>query len=152
MSICRSAKHENAIEALKRSGLKITRPRMAVIDAFCQSDKPLNHKDIYQHILAKGEASTDLTSVYRTVEAFKKNQLIHEVQGEGFLLCQYKECEQQAHILTFCTNCKKSLEAHVPDSILSPIHWYLREQLRFAPCEHYIQLDGLCEACQQKGH
>ncbi|MFK7827456.1 MAG: Fur family transcriptional regulator [Oligoflexales bacterium] len=143
-----SEKHQKAIKALKKSGLKVTKAREAVIDTFCQSNRPLNHKDIYQRISEKGTSSADLTSVYRTIEIFKKNNLIHEIQGEGYLLCLHRECGSQAHLLTFCTNCKSSKEVHIPDPIFSPIQWYLRERMHFLPSEHHIQIEGFCKLCQ----
>ncbi|NRA46240.1 MAG: hypothetical protein HRU09_14900 [Oligoflexales bacterium] len=60
MSSCRSAQYKNAIQALKRCGLKLTKQREAVVDAFCQNSKPLSHKMIYQHILEKGEGRRTL--------------------------------------------------------------------------------------------
>ena len=152
VSSCRSIKHKSAIQALRKIGIKVTRPREAVIDAFCQCDKPLNHKDIYEYITTKGETSTDLTSVYRTVEILKKNSLIHELQGGGYLLCEHSECETKTHVLTICTECRSSLEVHIPESIIGPTHWYLREHKGFSPHIHHIQIDGICEQCQTQEH
>lgn len=142
-----SSKHQKAIRALKKSGLKVTRSREAVISTFCQSNKPLNHKDIYHHILEQGLTPTDLTSIYRTVEVLKQNNLIHEVQGEGFLFCQHSDCTNHKHIITFCTSCKESSEIHIPDQILGPMQEYLKEQAHFTPRVDHFQIEGLCRIC-----
>lgn len=139
-------------EVLKTHGARITQPRLAVLQCLADSTQPLSPKDILENIQTRKDlGNVDQVSVYRILDKLLKLNLIHQISPQGqFVACGHIECQAPLHILTHCQSCTETQELHVPDGVLAPMLWYLKEEYHFSPHNHYFQIDGTCKSCQQK--
>lgn len=68
---------------IKRAGLKITQPRLKILDLLENStDRHLSAEDIYRTLLANGE-EVGLATVYRVLTQFEAAGLINRHHFEG---------------------------------------------------------------------
>ena len=145
-----STVYKNAYDALKATGLRLTKARIAVLKSLCNSEQPLSPKMIHTAILKNSSSpSIDQASIYRILEIFCEKELIHEVySGNRYVICSRSEATHERHLIAHCKNCHKSQDVHIPDAILNPLIWYLNDSEEFHASIHHIQLDGLCFNCK----
>jgi Fur family ferric uptake transcriptional regulator len=68
---------------IKRAGLKITQPRVKILDLLSNStDQHLSAEDIYKELLANGD-EIGLATVYRVLTQFETAGLVHRHNFEG---------------------------------------------------------------------
>lgn len=68
---------------IKRAGLKITQPRVKILDLLSNStDQHLSAEDIYKELLANGD-EIGLATVYRVLTQFETAGLVHRHHFEG---------------------------------------------------------------------
>ncbi len=99
-------------ELLRGSGLRMTLQRKALIEELEKSKVGLSIKDIYKKMNSK-KIKIDEASVYRTVEALKKLDLVHSLSDGKFKLCSHIACDQSFHLSLICTSCGKVTEPHL---------------------------------------
>jgi Fur family transcriptional regulator, ferric uptake regulator len=65
---------ELLVARLKSSGLRVTLPRVALLDALAQTNQPTT---IDQLFLRTGSATCDLVTIYRSMAAFEKAGVVY---------------------------------------------------------------------------
>ena len=137
------------IQKIKTRGLKATKSRIAVLHCLESNKHPLSPKNMQEKIKNTHNTSMDMVSIYRILETFQQNRLIHYVHpAKGFMLCQHLGCKNGAHILTYCQTCKQSQEVEVPFEMLDSMKWYLKTVCQFTPKDHFFQMEGYCNHCK----
>ncbi|MCX6129847.1 MAG: Fur family transcriptional regulator [Proteobacteria bacterium] len=151
MSASESFKN-TCIKTLRESGARLTKPRLALIDCLAESRLPLSPKEIYQKTTQQLEDETiDAVTVYRILDRFAELGLVHKVAPDGdYIACTHLACEASPHIMTHCTLCHTASEIHVPEEVMAPVLWFLRNQNHFEPKKHLFQMDGICARCLLK--
>jgi Fur family ferric uptake transcriptional regulator len=91
---------------LKKSGYRITKPRLAIVGALATASSPKTVKEIAAHTKIK-----DLSTVYRTLSELVKESLVEEFTDRG---TSYFELSGHHHDHAVCTIC--GAIAHVPCS------------------------------------
>lgn len=156
---------ERHAAALKRAALRVTQPRLAVMDALSHSARPLMPKDIYEGLArtsdgGDGLASIDLVSIYRIVEALVGAGLAHQAfPSGGYLLCE-RTCEADTesaqanvaqacaqHVLLSCRHCGKTTELNDTDDVTRALMERVHALRDFQPDIGTVHLDGLCRSC-----
>ncbi len=96
---------------LKDRGLRITKPRMSILEQFISHPNALSHNDIEEKIL-----DIDRITLYRTLKSFEEKGVIHKaIDGTDkpkYALCE-SSCSEHAHNhdshLHFrCDNCENT--------------------------------------------
>ncbi len=137
-----------AFEALKEANLRITKPRLAVIECLANSEIPLSPKSIFDSVLKKGGLKIDQVSVYRILEAFNQLNLIHQVFPSGDYLPCTTRCDLNSnHIILNCTKCGKVTEIHLDWNYIHKIFENVKNKFNFEPTNQMLQIDGLCALC-----
>jgi Fe2+ or Zn2+ uptake regulation protein len=95
---------DQVIEALKKGGYRITKPRQAIVEALSTASSPKTAKEIAVHTKIK-----DLSTVYRTLAELVKESLAEEFTDRG---TSYFELSSHHHDHAVCTSC--GAIAHVP--------------------------------------
>ena len=84
------------VQILKDHKLRKTKFRIAVLDAFIQSDNAMAQSDLEERI----EGETDRITLYRTIKTFEQKGIVHKaIDGSAvpkFALCT-EECSEHAH-------------------------------------------------------
>lgn len=135
-------------EALREGGSRLTQARLSIIAAVAKSHTPLTAKEIMQTLqLEDGTASIDMVSIYRTLARLAELGLVHETSPGSYLPCRHLRCAHEAHVLVKCLSCGRLEESELPEAVLSPLVWFLRENRRFEPDHHVLKIEGHCQAC-----
>lgn len=135
---------------LKKVGLKVTLPRMKILEILESSDvHHLTAEDIYRQLLESGE-QIGLATVYRVLTQFETAGLVtrHHFEG-GQAVFELQRGEHHDHIV--CTQC-----GHVEEFYDETIEERQREAavgLGFRISDHSLIIYGDCtrENCPNRG-
>ena len=130
---------------LKKAGLKITLPRMKILELLETAN--LRHQsaeDIYKSLLSKNE-EIGLATVYRVLTQFEGAGLVtrHHFEG-GQAVFELNQGEHHDHLV--CTSCGKVVE--FMDDVIEEHQNQIAENNNFIISEHSLIIYGCCENCQ----
>lgn len=129
---------------LQENGYRLTEARRAVVRTIQTSSRALTPVEVFD-IARKKYPALGLVSVYRTLEKLEELHLIQRVhQPQG---CQAFIAEGSGHEhLLLCQNCGQVMlfEGDNLDALIKTISRKTGYIIR----DHWLQLFGLCEACQ----
>ena len=142
------------LTTLKEKGLKITPLRRAILGVFQRKRSALTAEQIWQ-AARRQIRNAGLQSVYRNMSDFIKAGIMEEIFVEkrkaAFALCNgFSEHHHHA----VCRRCGHSEEVEVCefDFVARTIKESLRnlkKRIGFHVERHFLQLEGLCRACQK---
>ena len=126
---------------LRRAGLKITVPRLKILEILASSQpRHMSAEDVYRRLL---EANQDigLATVYRVLTQFESAGLVtrHHFEG-GTAVFELNEGEHHDHIV--CTDCGR-VEEFTDDSIEDKQR-EIAARLGFEISDHSLTLHGRC--------
>ena len=134
-------------QQLKEAGLKITIPRVRVLQILEQSlEHHLSAEDVYKALLEIGE-DVGLATVYRVLTQFETAGLItrHNFEG-GYSVFELKKAEHHDHLV--CMKCGR-VEEFV-DEIIEQRQQMIAEKAGFEMLSHALNIYGTCPECQCK--
>lgn len=131
---------------LKDAGLKITTPRVKILQILEQSrDHHLSAENVYKALLDLGE-DVGLATVYRVLTQFESAGLVSRHNFEGghsvFELCQG---EHHDHLV--CVKCGR-VEEFI-DEVIEQRQEMIAHKASFKMTDHALNIYGLCPDCQQ---
>ena len=143
---------EIALEKIKETGLKITKPRQMIIKLLAQSTKALSPYDM-RDLLKKKKIEADVVTIYRILETLEKISLAHKVLAfNGYIRCSTESINkkniEKCHHYLLCQKCHSVEE--VKGENLSKIELKIAKEHKFKITSHYLEFMGLCKACQKK--
>lgn len=130
---------------LKDAGLKVTLPRLKVLQILEQSSAHhLSAEDVYKALLELGE-DVGLATVYRVLTQFEAAGLIHRHNFEGgFSVFELSQGEHHDHLV--CVQC--GLVEEFVDEIIEQRQKIIAANARFQMTDHALNIYGLCSVCQ----
>tara|TARA_Y100000588_G_scaffold394379_1_gene514539 strand:+ start:2143 stop:2571 length:429 start_codon:yes stop_codon:yes gene_type:complete len=132
---------------LKEAGLKITTPRLKVLQILDDmNNHHLSAEAVYKALLDMGE-DVGLATVYRVLSQFEQAGLIkrHNFEG-GYSVYELSQGEHHDHLV--CVKCGK-VEEFV-DEVIEQRQAAIAEKANFKMTDHALNIYGLCEPCQKK--
>jgi Fe2+ or Zn2+ uptake regulation protein len=129
---------------LQENGYRLTEARRAVVEIIQTSTRALTPVEVFDMARKKYRA-LGLVSVYRTLEKLEELHLIQRVhQPQG---CQAFIAESRGHEhLLLCQNCGQVTFFEGDD--LDTLTKAISKKTGYQISEHWLQLFGLCQACQ----
>ena len=135
----------DSIEILKKNTLSITESRKAILDLFLDSEGALAHADIEKNI----GNEFDRVTVYRTLQTFFENGIIHQIPTTDntvlYALCK-ESCEaghhHDEHVHFICNQCDKTI---CLDEITVP---KVKLPKGFKPIQKAMIVKGICTECR----
>jgi Fur family ferric uptake transcriptional regulator len=126
---------------LKQAGLKITLPRMKILDMLqANENQHLTAEDIYKALLNAGE-EIGLATVYRVLTQFESAGLVKRHHFEGAQsVFELNHGNHHDHIV--CIQCGKIEEFY--DEVIEQRQRAMAEKLGFELTEHCLILYGNC--------
>lgn len=141
--------NEIAIERMKQHGLRITQPRIQVVEALAETDQPLSAYRIKDHIEAQGQKA-DVVSIYRTLTTLDSLGLVHFVHSsDGFLPCTLHNHEGPGIEHAVCDDCGKVIELDLSKQTTEEISGQL-QQIGFQLRHVRVEIEGQCGDCTHK--
>jgi len=132
---------------LKKAGLKITAPRLKILQILENSgQRHMGAEDVYKALLQTGE-DVGLATVYRVLTQFETAGLVSRHHfSEGHSVYELNQGEHHDHIL--CVQCGRVDE--FVDEVIEQRQQKIAEDAGYEITDHCFYIYGVCKACQQK--
>ena len=130
---------------LRKAGLKVTLPRMKILDILeTTSSRHQSAEDVYKALLETGE-DIGLATVYRVLTQFEAAGLVkrHHFEG-GHSVFELNEGSHHDHIL--CVKCGKVDE--FIDETIEKRQTAIAADLGYELTDHCLYMYGICKNCQ----
>ncbi len=135
---------------LKNTGLKVTAPRLKVLDIFQRSAaRHLSAEDVYKALLAE-QMDIGLATVYRVLTQFEQAGILARSHFEtGKAVFELNEGSHHDHLV--CLDCGRVEEFF--DSKIEERQRKIAEEKGFVLADHALSLYGHCarKSCPHKG-
>lgn len=135
-------------DRLLASGLRMTRQRAALLRILEEADLHMDAATLLER--ARQEVDIDRATVYRTLEALKKNGLIDELdlmhlRGE---MHYFEARTRREHFHLACLCCGEIREMEHP--LFDALKIAIEQTKGFTVTTARLEVGGTCAACQQK--
>ena len=135
----------DSLEILKKNHLSLTGSRKKILDLFLKSSGALAHADIEKNT----SAAFDRVTVYRTLQTFVENGIIHLIPTTDnsikYALCK-NDCEaghhHDNHVHFICSVCNKTI---CLDDVMVPS---VKLPRGFSPSHAEMVVNGVCNDCK----
>lgn len=132
---------------LREKGLKRTRQRDWVLEAFLKSSGHLSVEDLHS-IIRKKNPGLGFVTVYRSVKELVNCGLAREVNlGDGRTRFEHFFQRPHHHHLV-CVTCNRTIEFLSPE--IERLQEEILKEYKFKSLYHYMQVYGMCDDCQNK--
>ncbi len=141
------SKHSDENSELKKVGLKVTLPRLKILEIMDKSEqKHMSAEEIYRLLLESGD-DVGLATVYRVLTQFETAGLVirHRFETEHAVF-ELNNSEHHDHIV--CVKCGNVQE--FVDEIIEKRQEEVAKQFNFTITDHYLYLYGVCQNCQHQ--
>lgn len=133
--------HAHCAERLRERGLRVTRSRLDVYEALCQSDDHPTAEELYRR-LGQRASRTSMATVYNCLEALTRSGLIGRLDaGPG--AARY-EAETERHHHVICRRCGRVEDVFDPGldtlSVQAPRGFKVED--------HTVHFFGICANCR----
>ena len=130
---------------LRKVGLKVTLPRMKILDIL-EGSSARHHsaEDVYKILLGMGE-DIGLATVYRVLTQFESAGLVkrHHFEG-GHSVFELNQGDHHDHIL--CVKCGRVDE--FVDEIIEQHQKDIATRLGYELTDHCLYMYGICSSCK----
>jgi Fur family ferric uptake transcriptional regulator len=134
-----------AIARMRKSGMRITKPRIAMIEALIRRTAPVAIESLHQDL---SSVSCDLVTVYRCLAAFETIGIVRRsFQHNGTSMYELVLTAQPKHYHIVCKRCGAT--EPVDYFQIEGVERVLRER-GYAELTHLVEFFGVCPACQQQ--
>ena len=133
-------------QQLKEAGLKITIPRIKVLQILEQTaEHHLSAEAVYKALLDQGE-DIGLATVYRVLTQFEAAGLVsrHHFEG-GYAVYELVQGDHHDHLV--CLKCGKVEEFF--DELIERQQQLIADRVGFKMTDHVLNIYGLCLGCQK---
>ena len=138
---------DRSLRILQESGLRITQPRRAVIDAVQRTDRAFSADELLSdaEVAASGVGRA---TVFRTLDVLVQNGLldrIHRPDGcHSYVRCDHS---QRHHHHLICSSC--GVVVQFEDCTVEPLLAELSRRTSFQISGHWLEVFGHCSTCQR---
>ncbi len=134
-------------EFITTKGLKTTRQRDVILDAFLSSDRHISIEELYLKLRAK-HPRIGYATVYRTLKLFAESGIAREIQfGDGQTRYEHVAAgEHHDHLV--CTRCGTIIEFE--NETIEKLQDDVAEGYGFLIETHKLELYGICAKCRNK--
>lgn len=146
MNNSRLSPYQSWLDSLQASGYRLTGPRRTLVEIMASSQRALSPLDLFA--LGRAEcAGLGLVTVYRTLEKLEELGLVQRVHQPGGCH-RYLPASQGHEHLLLCVACGQAFYFSGDD--LNDLIEEITRRSRFQIQDHWLQLFGLCQACQSQ--
>ena len=132
-------------EDLKSAGLKVTLPRLKILEVL---EKSLNHhlsaEDIYRTLMEQQE-EVGIATIYRVLTQFEESGIINKLNFENNqAVYELSNVEHHDHLV--CVKCNIIIEFQ--DDVIERHQLQIANKYDFQLTDHSLYLYGLCKSCK----
>ena len=132
---------------LRRAGLKVTLPRLKILELFESADRHhMSAADAYKALIEQGE-DVGLATVYRVVTQFEQAGIVERHNFENNLSV-FEIAKDEHHDHLVCDQCGKIIDFHNEE--IEKLQEKVAKDLGFTLSGHSLVMYGICdnEKCQ----
>lgn len=130
---------------LKNAGLKITHPRIKILQLLDSSEvRHVSAEDVYKLLLESGE-EIGLATVYRVLTQFEDAGLVVRLRFEGDHSV-FEVAQEKHHDHMVCVKCGRVEE--FSDAGIEARQEEVAKELGFELTDHELNMYGLCPDCR----
>lgn len=138
------------ISQLKDNGLKVTGPRLKILDLFesyaeRESERHLSAEDVYRILMAEG-VDIGVATIYRVLMQFEQAGILIRHHFEGGKAMYELNQEEHDHIM--CVKC--GMIAEFQNKEIEALQTRIAEEKGYRVVDHSLYLYGVCGECQKK--
>ena len=133
---------------LKKVGLKVTLPRVKILQILESApDHHLSAEDVYRILLESSE-DIGLATVYRVLTQFEEAGLVvrHNFEG-GHSIFELDHGKHHDHLV--CVKCGR-VEEFV-DAVIEERQQHVAKKAGYTITDHSLNIYGICGTCNKKG-
>jgi Fur family transcriptional regulator, ferric uptake regulator len=131
---------------IKSSGLRATQARIAIMNFFKTTDRPVDIQTIIDYLDDKG-TKADPATVFRIMNLFTKKGITKKISfNEGKFRYELADIPEHHHLI--CTSCTK-VESF-SDCNIPALEKDIKIKKKFFVKSHALEFYGLCYDCQNK--
>ena len=132
---------------IKKAGLKVTAPRVKILEIMENSNaRHFSAEDIYKILLESGE-DVGMATVYRVLTQFETAGIVKRHHFEtGISVFELNRGEHHDHIL--CVRCGKVSE--FMDEMIEQRQREIAEKAGYEMTDHALYIYGVCKECRIK--
>ncbi|RRD88899.1 ferric iron uptake transcriptional regulator [Conchiformibius steedae] len=140
----------NNITQLKSNGLKVTGPRLKILDLFelyaeRETERHLSAEDVYRILLAEG-VEVGVATIYRVLTQFEQAGILIRHHFEGGKAVYELNQEEHDHIM--CVKC--GLITEFQNKEMEAMQERIAAENGYRVVDHSLYLYGVCADCQKK--
>jgi Fur family ferric uptake transcriptional regulator len=130
---------------IKKSGLKYTKHRAAILELLGQNDQPVTAEQLYSEMLAKS-IPVNFSTVYRTLDTLCEKDLVTKltIEGGSRALFEFNNNLHRHHLI--CLGCKKIMT--LENCPLGDYEQTLENNTHFVITGHKLDIYGYCPNCR----
>ncbi len=133
-----------ACAQLKSAGLRITQPRIAILEALIRRESPASIEQIHNDLT---DDACDLVTVYRCLAVFEELGLVRRCFFHNGTSLYEINLSNAPHYHIICKSCGKVDRIDV--NLTESIEHMLRER-GYEQITHMVEFFGVCPECQKK--
>ena len=132
-------------EQIRSAGLKVTHPRMRILELLENSSKAhLSAEEVYR-MLIESDEEIGLATVYRGLTQFEQSGILQRHNFEtGHSVFELDRGEHHDHLL--CVSCGMVEEFH--DEQIEKLQHEVAERYDFKTIDHSLTIYGNCKECK----
>ncbi|MDE0949074.1 MAG: ferric iron uptake transcriptional regulator [Candidatus Thioglobus sp.] len=131
-------------EDLKSAGLKVTLPRLKILEVLEKSpNHHLSAEDIYRVLIEQNE-EVGVATIYRVLSQFEESGIVQKLNFENNQAV-YELCGLEHHDHLVCVKCNKIIEFQ--DDVIEKHQLQIAKKHGFELTDHSLYLYGLCKDC-----
>ena len=133
-------------EDLKSVGLKVTLPRLKILEVLEKSSNHhLSAEDIYRALMEQNE-EVGVATIYRVLTQFEESGIINKLNFENNqAVYELSNVEHHDHLV--CVKCNIIIEFQ--DDVIEQHQLQIANKYGFQLTDHSLYLYGLCKVCKE---
>jgi len=133
-------------EDLKSVGLKVTLPRLKILEVLEKSSNHhLSAEDIYRALMEQRE-EVGVATIYRVLTQFEESGIVNKLNFENNqAVYELSNVEHHDHLV--CVKCNTIIEFQ--DDVIEQHQLQIAIKYDFQLTDHSLYLYGLCKACKE---
>jgi Fur family ferric uptake transcriptional regulator len=135
---------DQACARLKSAGLRITQPRVAILETLIRRNNPESIEQIHRELASD---SCDLVTVYRCLAVFERLGLVRRCFFHNGTSLYEISLDDALHHHVVCRSCGKV--ERIDFSLSEDVERMLQER-GYAQVTHIVEFFGICPDCQKK--
>lgn len=137
---------EAILEAMHERGCRVTGPRRAIVEFVLEQCEPFSAEDVFR-ALRRVQPTIGRATVFRTLDLLAELGVVERVHHPSGTHRYVVSSDGHRHHVV-CIRCGRVAE--FSGCNLEPILASIADQTRFRILDHWLELSGLCQACQRE--